>query len=99
VTAFKKTIATSKARVAKAELEAFTARLEAVDEIMQGAPSFDVVMLCAELLASVAPDCCDPHEDEFKADFLRILGERIASRQEEEAAAAAADGADEHQVH
>ena len=39
---FKKTIATAKAKVAKAEIEAFTARLEAIDAILQdAAPEVD----------------------------------------------------------
>jgi hypothetical protein len=75
---FKKTVATAKAKVAKAEIEAFTARLEAIDAILQDASSHDVLTLCARALAEVVPNCCDGHQDEFKAEFLRVLSECIA---------------------
>ena len=84
---FKKTIATAKAKVADAETRAFTTRLEALDAILQGAAPHDVMMLCAHALASVAPDCCEAHEDEFKAEFLRALGECIEIQEEQDAAA------------
>jgi hypothetical protein len=83
---FKKTIATAKAKVAKAESLAFAARLEAMDAILQDASPHDVMTLCARALAEVAPDCCEAHQDEFKADFLRILADCIAAEEQEEAA-------------
>ena len=93
---FKKTIATAKAKVAKAEIEAFKARLEAIDAILQDASPHDVLTLCARALAEVAPDCCEAHQDEFKAEFLRVLGECIAAvRQAQDEAEA--DGVDVHQ--
>ena len=96
---FKKTIATAKARVAKAEIEAFKARLEALDEILQDASPHDVLTLCARVLAEVVPNCCEAHQDEFRAEFLRVLGDCVAIRQEQEAAEAD-DGGDVHpQVH
>ena len=60
-----------KAKVAKAEIEAFTARLEAIDAILQDASPHDVLTLCARALADVVPNCCEAHQDEFKAEFLR----------------------------
>ena len=88
---FKKTIATAKAKVAKAEIEAFKARLEAVDAILQDASPHDVLSLCAHALAEVAPNCCEAHQDEFKAELLRLLNECVASREEQDAAEADGD--------
>jgi len=95
---FKKTIATAKAKVAKAESEAFKARLEALDAILQDAAPHDVLTLCARALAEVAPTCCEAHQDEFKAELLRVLNDCVAVRQEQEAAEADEDD-DVHQVH
>ena len=86
---FKKTIATAKAKVAKAESEAFNARLEAID----------VLTLCAQALAAIAPICCETHQDEFKAEFLRVLGGCVAIRQEQDAAEADEDGDVHPQMH
>jgi hypothetical protein len=83
---FKKTVATAKAKVAKAEIEAFNARLEAMDAILQDAPPHDVMTLCVRALAEVAPNCCEAHQDEFKAELLRALGDCVAIRQEQEEA-------------
>ena len=88
---FKKTIATAKAKVAKAEIEAFKARLEAIDAILQDASPHEVLTLCARALADVAPNCCEAHQDEFKAEFLRVLGDCVAIRQEQDAAEAGGD--------
>ena len=41
--------------------------------ILQDASPHDVLMLCARALAEVAPDCCEAHLDEFKAELLRVL--------------------------
>jgi hypothetical protein len=94
---FKKTISTAKAKVAAAETRAFMARLEAIDAILQDAAPHDVAMLCAHALAAVAPLCCEAHEDEFRADFLRMLSDCVAQEQD----AAGADGDDDTpaQVH
>ena len=45
MTDFEKTIATAKAKVADAEAKAFMARLEAIDAILEGATTYDVMML------------------------------------------------------
>ena len=95
---FKKTIATARAKIAKAEIEAFKARLEAIDAIIEGATAHDVLTLCASALAAVAPTCCEAHQDEFKAEFLRVLNDCVAVRHEQEAAEADEDD-DVHQVH
>ena len=60
------------------------ARLEAIEAILEGANPHDVMMLCAHALAGAAQLCCDQHQDEFKAEFLRILGDRIALEQAQE---------------
>jgi hypothetical protein len=80
---FKKTVATAKAKVADAETKAFMARLEAIEAILQDATPHDVIALCAQALAAVVPDCCEAHQDEFKAEFLRVLGDCIAVQQEQ----------------
>jgi hypothetical protein len=92
---FKKTIATAKAKVAKAEIEAFNARLEAIDAILHDASPDDVLALCAQALAAIAPICCEMHQDEFKTELLRVLGDCVALRQEQEQEEAEADGEDE----
>jgi hypothetical protein len=96
---FKKTIATAKAKIAKAEIEAFKARLEAIDAILQNASPHEVLTLCARALADVAPNCCEAHQDEFKAEFLRVLGDCVAVRQEQELAEADEDDDAHRQVH
>ena len=84
---FKKPLAAAKAKIAKAEAAAFMARLEAIDAILDGAKPSDIMLLAAHALAGVAPLCCDQHQDEFKADFLRMLADCIAAEQEQEDAA------------
>jgi len=96
---FKKTVATAKGKVAKTENQAFTARLQAIDEILQEAAPHDVLTLCARALADVVPNCCEAHQDEFKAEFLRVLSECVAIREEQDAAEAAAGDAVHPQVH
>jgi hypothetical protein len=96
---FKKTIAKAKAEVAKAENEAFLARLEAIEEILQDAPPYDVLMACAHALAHATPVCCEKHEDEFKTEFLRALSDRIAVEREQVAAESDQDGDASPRVH
>jgi hypothetical protein len=97
---FKKTVATAKAKVTKAEIEAFAARMEAIDAILQDASPHDVLTLCARALAEVVPNCCEAHQDEFKAEFLRVLSDCVAVRQEQDEDEAADDEDDDvHQVH
>jgi hypothetical protein len=94
---FKKPLADARTKIAKAETAAFKARLEAIDAILDGATPSDIMLLAARALAGVAPLCCDPHQDEFKADFLRALGDCIAMDQD--AAEADGDGAAHTSVH
>ena len=96
---FKKTVDAAKAKVAKAEREAFEARFEAIDGILQGAAPHDVLSLCAHALAEVAPICCEAHQDEFKAELLRALGDCVAIRQEQDAAEADDDDEAHTAVH
>jgi hypothetical protein len=93
MTNFKKTIAATKAKVAKADAKAFQARFEAIEAILQGASPDDVMLLCARFLAAVAPDCCEAHQDEFTTEFLRILADCAALQQEQDAAEANEDDA------
>ena len=69
---FKRTVATAEAKVAKAENEAFAARPEAIDAILRDAAPHGVLMLCARALTELVPNCCEAHQDEFKAEFLRV---------------------------
>ena len=96
---FRHTIATAKARVADAETKAFMARLEAIDAILQNATPHDVVALCAHGLAGAAPLCCEAHQDEFKADLLQALGERVAIVQQEQDAGEAGEDEAHTSVH
>ena len=96
---FKKTIAAAKAKVAEAETKAFMARLEAIDAILDGANPHDAMMLCAHALAAVTPDCCEAHQNEFKAELLRVLGDCVALQQEQGAAEADGDGDAPPHVH
>jgi len=98
MTKFKKVIATAEAKVAKAEAEAFAARLEAIEAILQNASEYDVLMLCARALATVVPDCCEKHQEEFKGELLRVLGDCVEIvRQERDAAEADENrGSDAH---
>jgi hypothetical protein len=91
---FKKPLADAKAKIAKAEAAAFMARLEAIDDILEGAKPSDIMLLAAHALAHAAPLCCDQHQDEFKTDFLRMLADCIAAEAEEEDAADAEEDGD-----
>jgi hypothetical protein len=93
---FRKTVATAKAKVAKAEAVALAARQEALDAILQDAPPQDVMTLCVRALGEIAPTCCEAHQDDFKAELLRVLGDLVAIRQEQKAAEADADDDDAH---
>jgi hypothetical protein len=99
VSDFKKTIAKVATKVAKAKTDAFMARLEAIDEVLQDADPYDVLMVCAHAFAHAMPLCCEKHEDEFKAEFLRILSDCIAEEREQAAAEADEDGDAPPQVH
>ena len=96
---FKKTIATARAKVAEADAKAYQARFEAIEAILQGASPHDVMMLCAHALAAVAPNCCEAHQDEFKAESLRVLGDCMALQEEQDAAEADGDGDTPPHVH
>jgi hypothetical protein len=47
----------------------------------------------------VAPNCCEAHEDEFKAELLRVLGDCVALQQEQDAAEADGNGDAPPHVH
>jgi hypothetical protein len=90
---FTKTIADARATVAKAKTDAFMARLEAIDTILEDAEPYDVLMVCAHALAHAMPLCCEKHEDEFKTEFLRVLSDCIV--EERDAADAEGEGDDD----
>jgi hypothetical protein len=97
---YKKTIADAKAQIAKAEAAAFTARMNAIDAILDGASPGDVMLLAATALTNAAPLCCDEHLDEFKAEFLRMLDSCVTvAREREERDAEADDDDASPQVH
>ena len=53
-------------------------RIEAIDTILEDAEPYDVLMACAQAFAHIMPLCCKKHEDEFKAEFLRVLDDCMA---------------------
>jgi hypothetical protein len=89
---FTKVIADARAKVARAKNDGFTARLEAVDTILEDAEPYDVLMVCAHVLAQVIPLCCGAHEDEFKAELLRVLSDCTAQERDAVEAEAEAEG-------
>jgi hypothetical protein len=96
---FAQVIADASEKVAKAQTEAFMARLEAVDTILETAMPYDALMVCAHALARFMPLCCEKHEDEFKAEFLRLLSECVDQEREESEADAEGDGDAPPHVH
>jgi hypothetical protein len=96
---FTKVVADARAKIARAKTEAFMARLEAIDTILQDAQPYDVLLLCAQVLARVMPLCCEAHEDEFRAELLRVLSDCLA--EERDAADGEGEGGDDviPQVH
>jgi hypothetical protein len=91
-TDFTKVAAAAREKIDRAKADVFTARLEAIDTILQDAEPYDVLLLCAQALARVMPLCCEPHEDEFRTELLRVLHERLA--EERDAAEREGDGDD-----
>jgi hypothetical protein len=61
------------------------------------AEPYDVLMACAQALAHAMPLCCEKHEDEFKAEFLRALDNCMAVKRD--AAEGEGDGDAPPQVH
>jgi hypothetical protein len=74
---FTRVIADASAKVARAKTDAFMARLEAIDTILEDAEPYDVLMACAQAFANAMPLCCEAHEDEFKTEFLQILSDCV----------------------
>jgi hypothetical protein len=97
---FTKVITDARAKVARAKTDGFMARLEAVDAILEDAEPYDVLTVCAHVLAQVMPLCCEAHEDEFKAEFLQILSNCVdQERDAADAAEAEGDAGAPPQVH
>jgi hypothetical protein len=97
---FTKVIADARAKAARAKTDAFMARLEAIDTILEDAEPYDVLMACAQAFAHAMPVCCEKHEDEFKAEFLRALDDCMAvERDAADAANAEGDDGAPPQVH
>jgi hypothetical protein len=85
-------IADAAVKVARAQNDAFVARLDAIDTILEDADPYDVLMVCAHVLAQVMPLCCEAHEDEFKAEFLQILGDCVEHERDAAEGEGGADG-------
>ena len=98
---FTKIVADARAKIGRAKTEAFMARLDAINTILEDAEPYDVLVVCAHVLAQVIPLCCEKHEDEFKSELLRLLSDCIVQEREleENAAEAEADGDAPPQVH
>ncbi|HWZ73754.1 MAG TPA: hypothetical protein VN326_20035 [Casimicrobiaceae bacterium] len=95
---FTKIVADARAKIGRAKTEAFMARLDAINTILEDAEPYDVLVVCAHVLAQVIPLCCEKHEDEFKSELLRVLSDCAA--QERDAAEAEGEGdATPPQVH
>jgi hypothetical protein len=94
-----KVAADARAKIDRIKADAFTARLEAIDAILQDAEPYDVLLLCAQALARVMPLCCEAHEDEFRTELLRVLSDCLA--EERDAAEGEGEGGDDviPQVH
>jgi hypothetical protein len=89
---FTKLIADARTKVARAKTAVFMARLEAIDAILEDAEPYDVLMVCAHALAHAMPLCCEAHEDEFKAELLRVLSDCTARERDAVEAEAEAEG-------
>ena len=96
---FTKIIADARAKVAKAKTDAFMARLEAIDTLLEDAEPYDVLMVCAQALAHAFPLCCEKHEDEFKAEFLRVLSDCLDGERDAVEAEGDGEGDPPPQVH
>jgi hypothetical protein len=70
---FKKTVATAKAKVTKAESLAFAARLEAIEAILQGAPPHDVLTLCVHAMRLHSYGSCHPKRLPPPTDTRELL--------------------------
>ena len=88
-----KVAADARAKIDRIKADAFTARLEAIDAILQDAEPYDVLLLCAQALARVMPLCCEAHEDEFRTELLRVLSDCLA--EERDAAEGEGEGGDD----
>jgi hypothetical protein len=68
--------------IERAQNDAFMARLEAIDTILEDADPYDVLLLCEQALARVMPLCCEEHEDEFRAQLLRVPSNCLAEERD-----------------
>jgi hypothetical protein len=98
-TDFTEVIADARVKVARAKTAVFMARLEALDTILEDAEPYDVLMVCAHVLAQVIPLCCEKHEDEFKSELLRVLSDCVAQERDAAEAKGEGDDAEPPQVH
>jgi hypothetical protein len=96
---FTKVIADARTKVARAKTDAFMARLEAIDGILEEAEPYEVLMVCAHTLAHAMPLCCEAHEDEFKAELLRVLSDCIVEERDAAEAEGQGDDGAPPQVH
>ena len=96
---FTKVVADARAKVARAKTDVFIAQLEAVDAVLEDAEPYDVLMVCAHVLAQVIPLCCDKHEDEFKSELLRVLSDCAAQERDAAEAEGEEDDSTPPQVH
>jgi hypothetical protein len=96
---FTKVIAEARTKVARAKTDAFMARLEAIDTILEDAEPYELLTVCAHALAHAMPLCCEQHEDEFIAEFLRVLRDCIAEERDAAEAERGGDGDAPAQVH
>jgi hypothetical protein len=74
-------------------------RIEAIDTILEDAEPYDALMACAQAFAHTMPLCCKKHEDEFKAEFLRVLDDCMAVERDAAEGEGEGDGDAPPQVH
>jgi hypothetical protein len=92
-------IAVADEKASRAGFEAFMARGEAIDAILENATAHDAMMLCARALAGVLPTCCGEHKEEAMAEFLRLLSDCTRMRAEDEEERGEADEDQPPRVH
>jgi hypothetical protein len=96
---FKKTVTAARKKIEEAEFKLFVARADAVHTILRGASAMDIMMVCAEALSEVAPDCCEGHRAAFEEDLRGMIDDCLAQQQDAEAAPDADGDAPPPHVH
>jgi hypothetical protein len=81
----KKTVTAARKKIEEAEFKLFVARSDAVHAILRDASAMDIMMVCAQALSEVVPDCCEAHRAEFAADLQGMIDDCLANQQDADA--------------